>query len=360
MKVGVEDSRPLIVIFGTGALARALAHSLSDVRRGEASVIIAGRSAADADGIARSASVRSWIQGGRWSFSAERVLLEDSADLGSFLNRTRPQVLVCCASLHAPADLWDRRSRWAALVEQAGFGVTTALHAPLVLNVARAAKQNASESLLINACYPDVMNWLLAALALPVFCGIGNIGTIAACLQHALRGSDQQHLKAIGHHYHLRRAPGREEAEVQAWFRERRVRHVDALLSSQRSIGRLDMNAIAGSASALVVASLACDIDLETHVPGPLGLPGGYPVRLSGRSLSLRLPRGVDEETATNINLDASLRDGVGLHPDGSLTFSERARESLARYSPALSEGFQAESVGGVAREFVKLRERLR
>lgn len=360
MKAGAGASGPVVVLFGTGVLARSLAHSLSHLRDGEGSVIIAGRSMANAGGIAKSASVRRWIQGGRWSFSAQQVLLEDSAQLASFLNRTHPEVVVCCASLHAPADLWDSRSEWAALVKQAGFGVTTALHAPVAVSIARAVKQSASESLLINACYPDVINWLLTVLDLPIFCGIGNIGTIAACLQEALGAPNQQQLKAIAHHYHLRQAPEQEEAGVQVWFRETRLRNAGELLSNQRSLGRLDMNAIAGSAAAIVVASLACGIDLETHVPGPLGLPGGYPVRLSARSLRLRLPRGVDEEAAKNINLDASLRDGVELSPDGTVTFSERARESLARYSPALSRGFSAEAIGYVAREFVKLRDRLR
>jgi len=51
--------------------------------------------------------------------------------------------------------------------------------------------------------------------------------------------------------------------------------------------------------------------DVATHVPGPNGLPGGYPVRVHGGKVSLRLPSGLSEAEAVARNEQSATRDGV-------------------------------------------------
>ncbi|MEE3922695.1 hypothetical protein V2I01_42960 [Micromonospora sp. BRA006-A] len=50
---------------------------------------------------------------------------------------------------------------------------------------------------------------------------------------------------------------------------------------------------------------------MTASLPGPLGLPGGYPVRLTGGRTELRLPAELPVAQAVAWNTAAGRRDGV-------------------------------------------------
>ena len=63
-----------------------------------------------------------------------------------------------------------------------------------------------------------------------------------------------------------------------------------------------------------------------THAPGPQGLSGGYPVRLSGSGAQVVLPSGVTMEEALTINEIGQRSDGVErIDDDGTVVYTERA-----------------------------------
>jgi hypothetical protein len=143
---------------------------------------------------------------------------------------------------------------------------------------------------------------------IPVTCGVGNVATLAAALQAALGLPDQTRLRLIAHHAHLHAG---DTDEAPAWLDESPIADVSTLLAAQRSVDRAAANRVTGHTAALLLHALLTGADVDTHAPGPNGLPGGYPVRLHGGAVSLRLPNGVSEAEAIAANERAAARDGV-------------------------------------------------
>lgn len=64
--------------------------------------------------------------------------------------------------------------------------------------------------------------------------------------------------------------------------------------------------------------ALMSDEGIFTHVPGPNGRPGGYPVIISRKGVELALPDGISEEEAVRINLDATrMSESIACYEEG-------------------------------------------
>lgn len=347
-----------IAVVGSGSLARSICQSLASLapsREGRNAapirVTVLARNAPAANDIARACHVRAAVSGAHVHFSAE--LLADEVDA---MTRLQPDVLVCCASAQSPYEKNVQPSAWTRLVEQAGFGLTLPFQANVVVRLARALTQVSPRTLLVNGCFPDAVNPLLAALGLPVHCGIGNVATLAACLQAALDLPDQ--LAVLGHHVHLA-APNHPMDEVLVWRDGDQVPGVTALLAADRALPRTELNAIAGHAAARLLVDLLSGADICTNLPGPLGLPGGYPVRLAGGAITLNLPTGLSRADAIDWNIRAGHRDGVEVR-DGRVGYPPQAAAALASHLPDLAEGWAAAALDEVSEQLTALRRRLR
>jgi hypothetical protein len=229
-----------------------------------------------------------------------------------------------------------------ALVREAGFGVTLPLQARLAIETATAIQHTGSEALMVNACYPDAVNTLLDRLGLPVFCGIGNVATLAAGLRTQLGGG---RLAMLAHHDHLHE-PERPEDEALAWLDGVPVAEVGKALAQQRRTDRRRLNQVTGFAAAHLLTEMLAGRETAANVPGPRGLPGGYPVRLSGRTIALDLPPGFDEPTAIAWNERAAAREGIAIGAD-RVRFTGAAAQAMAAYG--LSGGYAVEDVTAVA-----------
>ncbi|NET57690.1 MAG: hypothetical protein F6K47_16475 [Symploca sp. SIO2E6] len=97
------------------------------------------------------------------------------------------------------------------------------------------------------------------------------------------------------------------------------------------------------------------------HVPGPNGLPGGYPVVLQKGKVQIALPQGCTTAEAIELNRRAAIEDGVEvIDTEGFIHWAPRASEAIKQYAPSLAEGFRAEDLPIVCQEFIELRNRLR
>jgi hypothetical protein len=68
---------------------------------------------------------------------------------------------------------------------------------------------------------------------------------------------------------------------------------------------------------------------LRTSAPGPLGLPGGYPVRISPESIDLDLPHHVSIDAAIAHNQRVGQLDGIACIQDGVAAWTEPAATAL-------------------------------
>jgi hypothetical protein len=227
------------------------------------------------------------------------------------------------------------------------------------IKIAAAVKEHSALSLFVNGCYPDAVNPVLRALGLPVACGIGNAALVAASLQAALGLADQADLRVLAHHVHLH-APRDDRDEVRAWLHGRPLTNIPALLSGQRRTARAELNAVTGQVSALIVDRLLTGCEMHTHLPGPAGLPGGYPARVADSRVEIVLPPGITLDEAIRWNQRMAEYDGVLVTNEGMVRFGAAARAELARHLPSLAEGFHVSRLNEACSDLVQLRGVLR
>ena len=62
------------------------------------------------------------------------------------------------------------------------------------------------------------------------------------------------------------------------------------------------------------------------HAPGPNGLPGGYPIKLSADGVEVFLPEGLTLEEAVRINNEAQVFEGVeSIEEDGTAVLTDQS-----------------------------------
>lgn len=346
-----------ILIVGSGSLARAISYSLALLLSRPHRVIVCARSRDQLNEIvyvsrAKAAGAQSPVKFDSVEFDAE------SGDAGKLLSSLQPDILVNCASYYSPWEWIHQPSTWTQLLRRAGFGFTLPLQAAFAIRFAKAVAAHPRPVLFINGCYPDAVNPLLRALALPVFCGIGNIALVATSLRSSLSLTPGQRLQVLAHHLHLYTPkPGVEEA--QAWIDGKHCRNVTSLLTSQRTSSGLEVNKVIGSTAAVLLRNIIDSRDVETHVPGPFGLPGGYPVRVMGARMELNLPADLSECEAISWNERIAVADGVKILSNGNVEFGENTKLAFRQYLPQISDGFCAAEIDKITQSMLELRERL-
>ncbi|WP_431894786.1 hypothetical protein [Nonomuraea sp. bgisy101] len=340
-----------LAVIGTGGLARAVCYALA-VTGPPARITVIGRDPARTAELCQVGMARAAIAGSGVTFRPVTDPLPEA------LAAAAPAGVLLAASSQSPWESLSSPSAWTSLLRRGGFGLTLPFQAESAVRAGTALASASPGSWFVNACFPDAVNPVLAACGVPVLCGIGNAGLLAASLQTALGLPDQRELQVLAHHVHLY-TPASPEDEARVWHQGRSLDDVGALLAAQRATSRTELNHVTGLTAARVLGCLLTGGDLDTSLPGPLGLPGGYPVRLAAGQLSLRLPPGLERAEAIAFNQRSALQDGVVV--EGTrVTFGPAAREELARVAPDLAGGFHTADLESAAKAFTQLRDRLR
>jgi hypothetical protein len=350
-----------IAITGSGSLATEVMYALARASKDPISVALLGRDMDRLTELARSAaslaSVETELQIGPividWS---------DDALIKQTIAELRPKVLVHTASLQSPWTL-NRNDQWSDLVKTAGFGFTLPLQAVLALKVARAIADESPDTFLINGCYPDAVNRILFANRLKVSGGIGNVAILAALLWSGLPVTTKQgrRLRLIAHHAHLAAVVEGRETRLEAWLDEQPI-HDIAKDWFRNARLQPNLNNIAGEAAVpLLFALLGRSPSWLGHSPGPMGLPGGYPVIAGAGGVELDLPAEITVDEAKAKNMTAGLADGI-LIRDNEVVLPESSRQALKRFLSDSVDDFmtwQASEVEAIAANLVALRESL-
>jgi hypothetical protein len=349
-----------IAVVGSGSLARNICYSLAVAADPPPdTVTVLARNETAAQQIACVSNARAAGSARPTRFHAEELDASDADRAARLLSRTAPQVLVSCASVQSPWEAARAPSAWTRLLSEAGFGLALPLHAVLARDVARAVRLSGFPTVLVNACYPDAVNPLLHAEGLPVACGIGNSATLAAALRAALRPQPGTRLRVLAHHSHLH-PPADPQDEVRAWLGHQPVQDPGGLLAAHRACAREELNAVTGHTAALFLARLAAGAEVYADLPGPLGLPGGYPVRVQGQQITLDLPDGVTRSEAVAWQQRMAERDGVVVTACGQIRFAPQAVSALAAHLPGIPAGHPVDAVPDLTSELLALRDRLR
>jgi hypothetical protein len=356
----VQDIRADILIFGTGNFAGRIAMDLATTASAPVKVAIAGRNRDRLQWLRTAGNARAAMFDRPARFFTYEVDLSVADAAAGAIAAVEPRLIVQAASFQTGSVISHQGNAWTRLVAEGGLSATAVMQAPLSLSVARAIKATRPDAHFINCCFADVVNPLIAALGLPITCGVGNIAILSNAFSGLLAlGSGR--LKMLAHYQNLsawrQPAAARVGASARVWIDGAEIDDVYRRFAAVQ-LTREPAIEISGASGVPLMLAMAAGRDWSGHVPGPHGLPGGYPVRLSAGGLALDLPPGLTRTEAIAWNLRYEQESGLVVE-NGRAVYTGRLRELLAAVSPDLAAGFHVRDIEEVYRAMHTLRVQL-
>jgi hypothetical protein len=351
-----------ILILGTGPFAQRIACDLAATATSPTRLTISGRNALRLSWILTAARARAEMFGRPVTIEARELDLAEGERVADLLTALRPAVVAQAASLQPASVISSTANRWTRLVADGGLSATAVFQTMLTTRVARAAAQASPASRLINCCFPDVVNGLVAAMGLPVACGIGNIAILAHAFGSLLEGNPKPKLQLLCHYQNIaawRHPPGQRSGPApRVWLDGMEVSDVYSRFAAVQLTSEPVID-ISGASGVRLMLAMARGSDWSGHVPGPAGLPGGYPIALVGGQIVLDIPPGIDRKAAIAWNAAYEAENGLIVGADGSVRYTGRLYEALRAESPDIAAGFHVNDLEQAWRVMNALRERM-
>jgi hypothetical protein len=353
-----------LVIFGTGEFAARVLFDLAATAGEPLGVLVVGREATRLAWLKTAAQARARLFSSALEITIQVLPAFEDEAITHVLNQAKPRVIFQAASLQTAAVLRSIDTAWAQLVQQGGLSATAPFQAVLSLRIAKVARKVLPTAAFVNACFPDVVNPILNAAGVSVLAGVGNVAILASAVEGVLQG---QGIKAcvqmLAHYQQLgswrRRPEERTGPPPRIWIDGQEVADVYARFSEVMLSPQVAFD-ISGATAVPWLKALVAGRAWRGHMPGPMGLPGGYPVILTDDGqLALDLPAGITPELAKGWNNTFEQGSGMTVESDCRALYHGRLRELLERHAPNLAKGFDCADVEHAAHELAQVRERL-
>ncbi|MBK1622605.1 hypothetical protein [Afifella marina] len=353
-----------VLVTGTGMFAGRIVLDIAATAKHPVTVMVAGRNTERLDWLRTAGNARARMFGTPARVVTHRLDLLEEAASEQILEIAAPRIVVQAASIQTSAVIAQTGNRWSQLVADGGLSATAIFQALISSRMAAAISQNAPGTHFINCSFPDVVNGLIAAMGHRVLCGTGNVAILSNVFDGAeARGAlGDGALRVLAHYQCL--APWRRKAEDRKGAPAPRVfvgdSEIDDVFATFADVRLTPEPAIevSGASGVTLILALAAGLPWSGHVPGPNGLPGGYPVALRGDALSLDLPNGVSEDEAVAWNDAFETQSGLTVEGTKAV-FHGRLAELLEREGFAHAQGFDVQALEAVCEDMLGLRDRL-
>jgi NADP-dependent 3-hydroxy acid dehydrogenase YdfG len=351
-----------ILLTGTGAFAARILFDIAATATAPTRVVLAGRNRERLHWLKVAAGARAAIFNTPVTIIARETDLLAEGAVSEMLEETTPNVLVQAASLQTSSVIAGSGDTWSRLVAEGGLSATAVFQALLSSRMAAAMTRLGSTASLVNCSFPDVVNGLIKALGYQVVCGMGNVAILSSVFAADRNLMDRSRIKVLAHYQNLgawrRPAEARSGPEPRVWIDNEEIGDVFGTFRNVKLTPEPVID-ISGASGVPMILALAGGQPWTGHVPGPDGLPGGYPVQLADGVLSLNLPSSVSQEEAVAWNARFEEENGLVVGPDRRARYTGILRERLAQHSPALAEGFDVADLEEVHRSMQELRTKL-
>jgi hypothetical protein len=222
----------------------------------------------------------------------------------------------------------------------AGFGPWLPMHLTLTHKLVKAVEKAGIETHVVSSSFPDAVHPVLGKVGLAPTVGIGNFDLIIPRIKKVVSeklGVPMRNVSVfmVGHHVH--------DVLVEDFGTTGGAPYFLKILVDDKNVtDELDPEKIfseplptppgnqsdqqVGSSAVKNIIAILNDTGELTHAPGPNGLPGGYPVRLSAKGAEVVLPEELSLEEAIKINEEAQKFDGIEeIKDDGTVVFTEKS-----------------------------------
>ena len=376
----VEEKRAKILIIGHGVLGGAVLDFLAQSGR-PYDLYVGARDAQKALLRVNLCRYTAFNLGQHPKIEVVPIDLMNVEETAAQIAALKPDIIFNATTLHSwwiitqlPAEAYRR-------IDRARGGVWTPMHLVLIRRLMKAVREAAFDGVVVNASYPDVTNAALAAEGLSPTIGIGNIANAVPGIRLAaahLLGCDPaivdvrffaQHYVSYrmpstgstdGAPYHLTVYAGGKEVGPDQLSHDEVFKHVAGRF---RRVKGLAGQSVTASSATSVLLAFAEGGERFVHAPGPLGLVGGYAVRITPDGLSLALPDGLSAAEAIEINRECQRYDGIeSVDADGTVRYTEEAAavmlEELGFDCPAVALDECEERAAELAAKFEAYRAR--
>lgn len=351
-----------ILISGTGGFAARIAFDIAATAREPVEIVIAGRNLERLNWLRTAANARAALFGAKARFTTYVIdlLAPDASD--ALLAATDPRIVVQAASIQTSQVIAQSGNAWTRLVAEGGLSATAVFQALISARVAAAITRSGKPVTLVNCSFPDVVNGIITALGHAVSCGMGNVAILSNVFAGSAATPAGAELKVLAHYQNLaawrRRPEERGGRPPRVWLDGEEVADVYARFADIQLTPEPVIE-ISGASGVPMLLAMAGGRPWRGHVPGPDGLPGGYPVRLAGGRLELDLPRGLGREEAIAWNASFEAQNGLIVSADGTATFTGILGGRIAGHVPELREGFDVRDLEAVCETLLGLRATL-
>ena len=325
-----------VLIGGTGLYAQKIAVALGMTSPQPLTVAIAGRDRKRMAWLARSTNARAFLFERQVRAFPHAIRWESAEAIAESLTVLRPRLVVQAASVQSPRALDGSDTPWARMIRAAGgFGVTVVLQALLVSRMARAQAMSGVGGFLLNACYPDMANRVVALQDLAIHCGSGNISSIAAILSSELGFREAGRLRMLYQHQSptdwRKPVADRRGIPPRVWIDDEEMtdvykRFADVIMPVDPG------QSIAGTTTVPMIYACLGWCDYRGHAPGPNGLPGGYPITIRDGVVALDLPPSLSAEAAAAWYQGFADHEPAWVSTDGRISHSDGARRAFDAY----------------------------
>lgn len=266
--------------------------------------------------------------------------LMDIERVTQVLREETPDLLVNCASLQSWRVITGLPKLTFERLDQAQFGPWLPMHLTLMHCLMQAVKASGITLKTVNAAFPDAVNPILARVGLAPDIGVGNVANLVpatrlsiARLLECSPADVQVQLYAqhyFSHYVPRGGLPPRASYRLLYEVRDRPQANrlpaeviFSTVQSEFRRLGGVDGQFLTACSAVTVIEGLFSPTPVLVHAPGPLGLPGGYPVLLQDGRIEVQFSEACPQDEAVRINTICQSQDGIDeIHCDGSVTYN--------------------------------------
>jgi hypothetical protein len=321
-----------ILVLGMGDLGRRIALGLAR-SVGISEIILAGRHIHSGEAFSR-------MVAGCASVPVRFVTVDglNVANLRALIENENPAVIVQCASLMSPWALFQRDDNVAQALLACGFAVQLCAQLPIITNLMQAVRDSGLNCTVVNCSYPDVTHPILNAIGLAPTIGVGNSGMILGLARAALGAhAATDRLQVFAHHAHVGAVACADRSRLKTTTPPRiflngaELSDLSWLFNGPAIPPDRELNALSAAHALQIIEALLPEAKpLRTSAPGPLGLPGGWPVYISDQRVELDLPAGLNHASLTAYQHLAAKSDGIErIDSCGTVHFTDDLKATL-------------------------------
>lgn len=230
-------------------------------------------------------------------------------------------------------------------IDEARYAPWYPMHFLPAYKLMQAVKRSEISTHVVNSAFPDLVNPVLSKIGLSPTVGIGNVDNLASSLKLVAARMFKTSMRSVdiylvAPHFVSYYASRFGDAGGAPYYLKVMVDDKDVtrdtapdqflanLSRYAKRTGGIQAHPVVAASSCKILMGIAFNTNELGHAPGPNGLPGGYPVKLSRTGAEPFLPEELSLQEAIDINNRAQIYDGVAsIEQDGTVILTEKASD---------------------------------